>query len=103
MATINISEQDHMQALYNLFVEMSDAVDDILEFATLETVNTQIVANRARYRAAENMAFFLLSQYHKSTCECTENRRDLINSIKKRTGCSDYHAGIIVDQLRDAA
>jgi hypothetical protein len=100
MATINISEQDHMQALYNLFVEMSEAADDIME---METVSEKILTNRARYRAAENMAFFLMSQYHKSTCACTDSRRDLINSIKKRTGCSDYHAGIIVDQLRQAA
>ena len=100
MATINISEQDHMQALYNLFVEMSEAADDIME---METVSEKILTNRARYRAAENMAFFLMSQYHKSTCACVDNRRDLINSIKKRTGCSDYHAGMIIDQVRDAA
>ena len=99
MATINISEQDHMQALFNLFREMSEATEAIIE---METVSLNS-SNWARYHAAENMAFFLLQQYHKSTCECTEDRRELINSIKKRTGCSDYHAGVIIDQLRAAA
>ena len=99
MATINISERDHMQALYNLFREMSEATEAIIEMETV-SLNSP---NWARYHAAENMAFFLLSQYHKSTCECDDDRRDLINSIKKRTGCTDYHAGVIIDQLRDAA
>ena len=99
MATINISEQDHMQALFNLFREMSEATEAIIE---METVSLNS-SNWARYHAAENMAFFLLQQYHKSTCECVDNRRDLINSIKKRTGCTDYHAGVIIDQLRAAA
>jgi hypothetical protein len=100
MATINISEQDHMQALFNSLNEMSEAADDIMNMAT---VSEKILTNRARYRAAENMAFFLMAQWHKSTCECTENRREMINSIKKRTGCTDYHAGVIIDQLRAAA
>jgi len=99
MATINISEQDHMQALYNLFREMSEATEAIIEMETV-SLNSP---NWARYHAAENMAFFLLSQYHKSTCECDDDRRDLINSIKKRTGCTDYHAGVIIDQLKAAA
>tara|TARA_R100000306_G_C4304920_1_gene107112 strand:- start:248 stop:550 length:303 start_codon:yes stop_codon:yes gene_type:complete len=100
MAIINISEQDHMQALYNLILEMSEAAEG---WMNMSTVSEKLLANRARYQAAENMVFFLMSQYHKSTCACTDNRRDLINSIKKRTGCSDYHAGVIIDQLRDAA
>jgi hypothetical protein len=102
MATINISEQDHMQALYNLFREMSEATEAIIEMETV-SLNSP---NWARYHAAENMAFFLLSQYHKSVCigdECEDNRREMINSIKKRTGCTDYHAGVIIDQLRAAA
>ena len=99
MATINISEHDHMQALFNLFREMSEATEDIIEMETV-SLNSP---NWARYHAAENMAFFLLQQYHKSTCECVDDRRDLINSIKKRTGCTDYHAGVIIDQLRAAA
>jgi len=99
MATINISEQDHMQALYNLFREMSEATEAIIEMETV-SLNSP---NWARYHAAENMAFFLLSQYHKSVCTGDDDRREMINSIKKRTGCTDYHAGVIIDQLRDAA
>ena len=100
MATINISEKDHMQALYNSLGDMSEAAESVMSF---DTSSGKLLAERARYRAAENMAFFLMAQWHKATCECTENRRDLINSIKKRTGCTDYHAGVIIDQLRAAA
>ena len=100
MATLHISDIELSGALGNFISELTESAEVLIHGDNLDH------NSRERYRAAEQTVLFLLHHWHKSVCtsdECEDNRREMINSIKKRTGCTDYHAGVIIDQLRDAA
>ena len=97
MATLHISDIELSGALGNFISELTESAEVLIHGDNLDH------NSRERYRAAEQTVLFLLHHWHKSVCTGDDDRRDLINSIKKRTGCTDYHAGVIIDQLKAAA